>query len=267
MLLALGAGPAAAQLTDEAGSQTSTLGNVSATLRWDKGDFGPKNVHLTIARAGVTALDAAIPVRKCAEGNVACVIVPTGKDDLRVRDLNKDGEPEVLVDGFTRGAHCCTTLAIYHWTGTGYGEILRTFLSSGYGLKDFGADGLVEIVTDDVRFEDLFTSHATSFEPAQVLRFDGGRLRDVTRRFPGEVRKNAAQAKKLFKVFKPGSAGVRESRGVIAAYVADQYLLGRSGVGLRELDRQIRIGRLGTRTQGRAFRRQLLRYLDRFGYR
>jgi hypothetical protein len=269
---ALALTPAVASAKVPAGSETASGGSVSATLKWDAGDFDRQNPHLTITRAGVVELDSNLPLTDCVEGDLACLIVPTGKDDLSVRDLDGDGDPEVLVGGFTGGAHCCVTLSIYDFraaTST-YSETLLGFASSGYGLKDLNADGKPELVSDDVRFEDLYTSHAASFPPPQIFDFAHVKgflkLNDVTRSFPAEIRKNAAEAKKLFKQFKR-SDPFPEAGGVVSAYVADQYLLGRGSVGLKELDHQIKTGRLGSKKRAAAFRKSLLARLHRYGYR
>lgn len=268
--LALGAllpGAAAAQ-AGKAGSQTATSGQVTATVRWDGAEYGIKNGHLTIVRAGVTAFDAAIPDVLCD----GCLTSVAADDDVVVQDLDADGEPEVVVTGYTGGAHCCVVMGVYDFraaSGT-YGQLVRNFASSGFVLKDLDGDGRPEIDSDDVRFEDLFSSHAASFPPPRIFVFEHAagvaRLRDVTRRFPAVIRRNAAEAKKLFKRFK-ASDEIVDAGGVVSGYVADQYLLGRGSVGLRELDRQARRGILGTPKQARAFRKRLLGFLHRFGYR
>jgi hypothetical protein len=267
LLLAIVPAAAGAQAS-KAGSETATGGDVTATIAWDAADYGIANGRLTIVRKGVKAFDAKIPDVLCD----GCLTSVAAEKDVEVRDLDADGEPEVIVTGYTGGAHCCVLLGVFDFraaTGT-YAQLVRNFGSSSFNLKDLDGDGRPEIVSDDVRFEDLFTSHAASFPPPRIFSYErpGGiaRFRDVTRRHPSVVRKNAAEAKKLFKEFK-ASDEIVESGGVISAYVADQYLLGRGKVGLRELDRQARRGILGTPRQAKAFRKRLLGFLHRFGYR
>jgi hypothetical protein len=267
LLAALLPAGASAQETKD-GTETASLGQVTATITWKGADYGIKDGHLKIIRAGAVAFDQAIPDVLCD----GCLTSVVSKEDVAVRDLDGDGEPEVTVDGYTGGAHCCVLLGIYDFrpaTGT-YAQLTRNFGSSGYGFKDLDGDGKVELDTDDVRFEDLFSSHAASFPPPRIFAYEHqagvARLRDVTRRYPSVIRANAAEAKKLFKRFKAGDAFV-DAGGVVSAYVADQYLLGRSKVGLKELDHQIARGILGTRKQGRAYRKRLLGFLHKFGYR
>jgi hypothetical protein len=49
--------------------------------------------------------------------------------------------------------------------------------------------------------------------------------------------------------------------------VADRYLLGQPRSAVRALDAYVRRGDAGSRAQARSFRRQLLRFLRRYGYR
>lgn len=267
LLLALAPAAATAQGT-QAGSETATGGAVSATLSWDAADYGVANGRLVITRAGVTAFDAKIPDVLCD----GCMVAVAQKDDVTVQDLDGDGEPEVIVTGYTGGAHCCVVMGVYDYraaTGT-YAQLVRDFASYGFVLKDLDGDGTPEVSSDDVRFEDLFSSHAASFPPPRIFRYEHragvGRLRDVTRSFPSLIRRNAAEAKKLFKRFS-ASDEILDAGGVVAGYVADQYLLGHGSTGLRELDRQIRRGILGTPKQAKAYRKRLLGVLHRYGYR
>ena len=81
---------------------------------------------------------------------------------------------------------------------------------------------------------------------------------DVTRAFPKLVR---ADASKLLKALRKARRG-DDVRGVLAAYVADQYLLGKGSVGTKEIDRQRRKGRVS-----KGFKAYLLRKLKAWHYR
>jgi hypothetical protein len=238
-------------------------------LNWTPDQYGVKDAKLTITRAGVVGFDKAIP-NVIPDGSII-LSQKDNPDDVKVVDLDGDGEPEVVVSGFSGGAHCCFVGGFYDLRGTAYAETTEFFGSYGFELRDVGKDGTLEIDASDVRFEDIYSSHAASFPPVRITRFTkaGGtaRLADVTRKYPSKIRENAKTAKSLFKEFKR-SDGLTEGRGVVAAYVADQYLLGRGKVGLRELDRQAARGILGKTTkQVRAWRKQLLGVLHKYGYR
>jgi hypothetical protein len=254
-----GAGAAPA-LAGDAGSITKSAGNVSAVLEWDRADFGIANPRLAITREG-TRYDQTI-VDIC---DVGCILVgdegatdTSGMSMLKVADLDGDGEPEVIADTFSGGAHCCLTTRILAWNGTGYTPKDIEWGDVSYALKDADGDGRPELVGQDPVFSAAFTAYAASAFPPLVYRFDHGRLVDVTRSFPKLVRSHAARLLKDLRKARRGD----DIRGVLAAYAADQYLLGRGAVGTREIDRQRRKGRVS-----RTFKPYLLKKLKAWHYR
>ncbi|MDX6726709.1 MAG: hypothetical protein QOK49_1514, partial [Baekduia sp.] len=94
--------------------------------------------------------------------------------------------------------------------------------------------------------------------PAQVLRVDHGAVTDVTRRFPAVVKADARTH--LGELRAAGRTD--DVRGVLAAYVADQYLLGSGAKGTAEVDHQRRAGRVSA-----GFKKLLLRKLHGWKYR
>jgi hypothetical protein len=232
---------AIAPATARAQTQTVTSGPVTATLTGEG--------HLTIVREGVTAFAAPISDVVCD----GCLL--QGADDVRLIDFDGDGEREVQVVAVTGGEGCCTVSGIYSFNGIGYDETVRNW-RSGFETEDLDRDGRTEIVTVDPRFGDAFPPPAVY----RFLRQDGQPvLVDITRSFPAVIRRNAATAKR--QIAKLGRRDP-DARGVVSAYVADQFLLGRERTGLRELDRLV-----ARRVVSPAFKRRLLRTLDRYGYR
>jgi hypothetical protein len=258
-----------AALADDAGSVTASGGAVQATLSWEKADYGVKSPRLVVVRAGATLYDGS-PVGDpdtCAAG---CIFAGTGADaPLKVLDLGGDAEPEVLVDAFTGGAHCCVLSEILRFTGSAYTRLETDWGSSGYKLEDLDGDGRPELNGSDFAFEDAFTSHAASFEPPLVLAYDPAQksgFRDVTRRFPAVVRKNAKDALHDLRRARRQRA---ETLGIVAAYAADLYLLGRGRELRPYLQRARKRGDLRT-IAGRAprsFDAALLKFLRKNGYR
>jgi hypothetical protein len=265
LFLAL-AGSAAA---DDAGSVTASGGQVQATLSWQAADFGVKDPRLVVVRAGAQLFDGA-PVAKPDVCSVGCVFAGTGADaPLKVVDLDGDGEPEVLVDTFTGGAHCCSITDVLRFTGATYARRETGWGSLGYDLRDLDGDGRPELSGYDFAFEDAFTSHAASFEPPLVLDYAPavkGGFRDVTRRFPALVRRNLEEALHTRRVARRRHA---ETLGAVAAYVADLYLLGRGREARPYLARARRRGDLRgvDGPAPRSFERSLLRFLHQQGYR
>src|SRR3954447_26356258 len=88
----------AAALLSAPVDETVTSGPVSARLHGDT---------LTITRAGAVGFAQRIPDVVCD----GCE--RQGKDDVELKDLDGDGECEVVVTSFTGGMHCCTLTGFY----------------------------------------------------------------------------------------------------------------------------------------------------------
>jgi hypothetical protein len=260
-----------AAAADDAGSATASSGAVQATLTWKAAELGAADPHLVVVRTGAALFDGS-PVASsdtCREGG--CTYAPSGKRDgpLQVRDLNGDGEPEVLVDAYSGGAHCCAVTEILRFTGAAYSTLEAFWGNTGYDLADLDGDARPEFVAADDAFAGAFTSYAASFFPPLVLDYDSaakGGFRDVTRGFPSLVRKNLRQA---LHSLRQARRRHYETLGIVAAYVADLYLLGRGREVRPYLKRARRRGDLRT-IEGRAARsydRDLLAFLRKQGYR
>jgi hypothetical protein len=260
LLTAVGvsAGATGTALANDAGSVTHSSGAVSATIEWDKADFGIGNPRLYVVRDGVRYDQTIVDV--CEEG---CIVVEDSGGDpstsaIKVADLDRDGEPEVLVDTFSGGAHCCLTARLLTWNGTGYTPKDISYGDVGYALKDANGDGRPELVGYDPVFSGAFTAFAASAFPPQILQVEKGSTVDVTRRFPTVVRADARIRLRDLRHPKRGD----DIRGVLGAYVADQYLLGKGSVGRAEIHRQRRARRVRA-----GFERLLLRTLKSWKYR
>jgi hypothetical protein len=268
--LALGVLPGAAS-ADDAGSLTASAGTVQATLSWQKAKYGVAAPRLVIARAGATVFDAS-PVAgsdSCSDGY--CSFLASGKRNsaLQVVDLNGDGEPEVLVDAYSGGAHCCALTELFAFNGSGYTGSELYWGNTGYELQDLDGDGKPELVGYDDAFAGAFSSYAASFFPPRVVDYDpavNGALRDVTTRFPALIRKNRGQA---LHALRRARRAHYETLGVVAAYVADLYLLGHASDVRPYLRRARSHGDLRTITgrAPRSFDRELLAFLKKQGYR
>src|SRR5215467_2291987 len=117
-----------------AGTETQTAGTVAATLSWDAGPGGQSVNHarLAITRGGTTVFDQSIHDVICDGCELASV--PAGErqhGDVGLFDLDHNGEPEVIAEGFTGGAECCINVGIYDYRpqSASYGETVATFPS------------------------------------------------------------------------------------------------------------------------------------------
>ena len=85
-----------------------------------------------------------------------------------------------------------------------------------------------------------------------------GRFIDDTKQFPSLIRTDAAARLKELRKARKGD----DVRGVLAAYVADEYLLGKGAIAARELDRQRRAKHIS-----KSFKPYVLKKLHAWGYR
>ena len=188
---------------------------------------------------------------------------------LYVRDLDADGELEVRVDSYTGGAHCCFQTRFFRWLPErkAYGMTFRNWADAGYRAVNLDGRGAVELLSGDARFGYVFTAFAGSPFPIQIWEFDGGRLRDVTQLFPGQVE---LDAKRLWGTYLEHRR-TDDVRGVLAAWQADQYLLeprGRRLAGARASPRRAATsgGRTAPGRRARRYLRALRAFLVKTGY-
>jgi hypothetical protein len=228
---------------------------VSAAVAFEQGadEVSWRDLTLTVRREGAPVVERALKVRGCEEPYCR----PVG---VVVRDLDADGEPEVLVDVFTGGAHCCTVTELLTWDGAVYRSRFRDWLDAGYTIRDLNGDGRPELQSVDARFRYEFASFAGSAFPVQVWQVDGGAFADVTAGFPALVRRDAARWLRIYRG-RRGKRG-REWQGALAAWAADQERLG----GRRRVDREMRLA-LRRKWIDRAYLKALDRFLVATGYR
>jgi hypothetical protein len=210
--------------------KTAEQGNVRAELSYEKvateGLPQVKNMRLKISRAGTVVLNQA-PIDNEYDRPLVDFTNSTnnGEESFAVRDLDGDKEPEVVVDFYTGGAHCCTYSLIYRWVPNQnrYEPINHPWGNVGYTLKDLDRDGRPEFESADNRFAYAFASYAGSGMPIQIWKYEKGQMTDVTRRYPKLV---YADATRWWQVYNEAKSRDGEVKGILAAYLATKYLLG-----------------------------------------
>ncbi|HEY9908064.1 MAG TPA: hypothetical protein V6D18_10750 [Thermosynechococcaceae cyanobacterium] len=202
-------------------TRTDQAGNVKAELSFERQEYGSKNFRLKILRAGQTVLNQPIPESDGFR------LADYERKALQVRDLDGDREPEVIVDLFSGGAHCCTSSMIYRYQPQQktYSFLEKNWRDIGYQLQDLDGDGISEFKSADASFAYAFASFAGSGFPLSIWQYRQGKLMDVTRRFPKLVYSDAYRYWKAYERIRSRGG---EVKGVLAAYLADKYLLGQS---------------------------------------
>jgi hypothetical protein len=247
-------------------ADTATSGAVAATFtHHDAGEGQWTNMKVSITRGGVPAYSAAPKVAGCA----APYCTPYGAVDsggsLKVVDVTGDGEPEVIVNLYSGGAHCCEITQVLRWTGSAYTSLQRNFADFGYTLAPSTTGGATAFVTGDARFAYAFASFADSAFPFRVYRIDDGAWSEQTLSYEDGIKADAVKWKKAYNKRKNG----RLALGILAAWVADEYQLGENEKADRFLDHERKAGRLksmGPWPAGKAYIKLLKKDLKKWGY-
>jgi len=247
-------------------TRTARSGKVRAQLSFREVEQVYTDVLLRIRRAGKLVFEGA------PAGCPGCEQRPASPTPVTVRDLDGDHEPEVLVDLYSGGAHCCTYTLVYGYEAKRkvYRKLFHSWGNTGYSLRDLDRDERPELVSADDRFAYAFTAYAYSIDPIQVWSYRAGKLADVTRRFPAVVRRDAARLwRGYLKARKEKGADVR---GLLAAYLAEQVLLGEGAGAWERLQEALTREELappagaGVGPTGRAYLKALRAFLVKNGY-
>jgi subtilisin-like proprotein convertase family protein len=198
--------------------------SVAADLSYRETNNSFSDFRIAIRRRGIRTLTAPVSRFACRDCLVSGYDSITSPRPLTVRDLDGDGEPEVLVDLYTGGAHCCFYTVIMRFTGRTYRGTVAFWGDPGYGLQDLDHDGRPELVSADDRFAYRFTYYAASALPVQISHYDHGVMIDVTSSYPAVVRSDAATLWSEY--VKARTDKGADVRGVLAAWLADEYRLG-----------------------------------------
>jgi hypothetical protein len=241
-------------------------GDVRAVFSYsyDPAKFRFAKQRLTITRLGATRFSSRL--RRPPRGGTNAQ--PAGffshKRSVSLSDLDGDGEPEVLVDLFWGGAHCCWYTQIYRYipaTAT-YKPLVHVWGDFSYVLADLDHDGRQEILTRDDRFSYAFSDFADSRWPVRILSYRAGRLVVVTTTYPTDITRDAnalwAAAMKRPKTV--------TNQGIVAAWAADQCMLGHSAVAFRKIDSFSRSSRIHGELTRVRFMARLRSFLKRTGY-
>ena len=129
-------------------TQTVHSGAVSATFTFTttKSFVGFKNLRLTITQSGNVLYDQAVSSKFC--GKLCEPAAHTGKlSSVHALDLEHNGQPDVLLDLFSGGAHCCWIEQIFSFDpGTmTYVKTEHNFGDPGEQVLDLGHNGEVRV--------------------------------------------------------------------------------------------------------------------------
>jgi hypothetical protein len=260
------ASPAAAK------TERATSGSVTASFSYvpQNGGPGARDLRISIRRDGRVLRDERIT---CSSAGLRfCPELAPGSNEendsrsyaIIARNLDVDPEPEVLADLWTGGATCCGFSLLYDFRperGT-YTRTTKLWGGHSYALVDLDADRVTEFRTLDYRFDGVFAAKVVSSPPLQIWSYRADRFNDVTERFPALI---ARHARHLWESYRANRRH-GEIKGVLASYLADEYLLAHRGLGWDRVRRAYRAGHLRETIGGRHYLRKLRRFLQLRGY-
>lgn len=244
---------------------TARAGSTSATLSYrfngTGAAFPTSMLRLAITRGGQKRYDGPVHALLCAN---ECAL-SVGGTVLAVRNLAPGGSPDVVLNLYSGGAHCCFITQVYRYDAAAntYALVQRDFGDPGARIQTLA--GAPVFVSADDRFAYTFAAFAFSGLPVQIWSFASGRFVDVTRRFPALIRKDAAAQYGAYLGNRARGLGL----GLLAAWAADEDLLGQSALvrqRLAALSAAHQLRGLAGWSQGSAFIAQLQRFLVKTGY-
>jgi hypothetical protein len=274
--LALGAGWTVSALGAEQAvsrSQMASDEGISAVLSYQEGLGGPLpyyDLKFAISRSGTSFYEQPVSSGYCASGCVPEDLSdePGKPSSVSVTDLEGNGQPSVVLELNTGGAHCCTVVQVFSYDPgvMTFRSVERDFGDPGALITDVAGDGKLEFESADDRFAYAFTSYAYSGLPLEILRFEEGRFVDATKAFPAALATDAARWLKVFRANRRSGHGL----GAIAAWAADEEKLGHHALVAHTLSREAQLHNLhseaGQGPGGHAFIAKLQRFLKKTGY-
>ncbi len=242
----------------------ASLDGVSATLTYGGTSTDPHGTTLRVSEGGRVVYASAVTTKFCGR---LCWPEPSygsgGGNPVRVVRL-APGTPDVVLSLYSGGAHCCyVDLVLRPTSPTHFVPVELELGDPGARLEVLAGNPDAAVVTADDTFAYAFTDFAASGLPLKILRLRGAGFVDVTRQYPGLVSRDASRWLAAFH----SMAGQHydDSVGLIAAWAADEYLLGRATYADAYLDQQADLGHLRSlltpSMSGRAFVAQLEKFL------
>jgi hypothetical protein len=214
--------------------QNARLGAIRATYSYRDTPFGSYD-HARLKIWNGKRLIVNHPFRFAA-------VPPAPTRAVLVRQLDGTALPEVILNQYSGGTHCCASSLIYtgaHRVVVQWGDFVPT-------LRDVDGDGKPEFHGTNSGFDYAFGSFASSYQPVKVWRFTGTGAIDVTRAYPAEVQADMARAYTFYQSALTQHQSPEIVRGSLAAYAADGYTLGQGPQAMAVVQAADAAGQTGT---------------------
>ena len=203
---------------------TANSGKIKAEISYQQQEYKYQDVTLKISRSNQVILNEKITDNEY-DRPMASFNSSNTKQYFKIQDVDGDKEPEIIVELYTGGAHCCIYSLIYRYNAAQnkYSKINHQWGNHYYKLQDLDRNGLQEFVTIDDRFAYAFASYAGSAYPIQIWQYRQGKMINVTKKYRQEIAKNAQE---LWQRYQKEKTEFGAGKAPLAAYLAAKYLLG-----------------------------------------
>jgi hypothetical protein len=161
--------------------------------------------------------DALVLIETAGQPSIR-ILMASALNDLTGSDINGDGYPDVVVETYSGGAHCCFGTQVYSLRPDGAALILQKPESNAGGyFEDLDADGISEFVTYEDSFAYQYCPYAASVSAKVIMAYDPGQDRFVpaSPRFPEQYADEiAANEERAF--YAPGELGEWDGTNICA---------------------------------------------------
>jgi len=251
-------------------TQRTTLDGVSATFTYHGTSPLSEHPHLEILVGSKVVYDQTVRSKWCGTECSANVIAGA-RNVVHIVHLQPTGSPSVVLDLYSGGAHCCAIEQVYSVTPNSsvVQKSEHNFGDPGVRLVALGANRSVDFLSANDFFAYEFTDYGASGEPIEILNFSNHDFRNVTRSYPHLIAKDATQWMSAFRA--QANSRYQDSVGVVAAWAADEDMLGHSSTVARFLAVQAKAGHLNSALSpitpsGQKFVNALQKFLRKQGY-
>jgi len=142
---------------------------------------------------------------------------------ITAEDLDANGTREILVETYSGGAHCCTSLYIGALTGNSFKYIDTIYWGNcGYSVEDLNNDGKKEIIGCNDMFAYYFTNFADSRFPTVIYGFRNEHIKFINKEFTKIILKDIKEIKEELKDYlKKGFDCAKKVNGVYEVFNTD----------------------------------------------
>jgi hypothetical protein len=170
---------------------------------------------------------------------------------IKADDLDSDGKKEILIETYTGGAHCCTSLYIARIQDKKFSYLDTIYWGScTYTVEDLNKDGKKEIIGRNDMFAYFFTNFSMSRFPLQIYNLRKNKLKLVNKDFTSTIYKSINDLKEELKQYKTSGYECPKSdtadvfntdagavQAILAAITADYFYIGEADKGYEYIDK------------------------------